>query len=159
MNEVVARRTPDVAIRLWNRVAAARARGLTAQAAEQEGICSESYARRALRRWAAGGFLDRRDPDSETGSFRYFFNDASPEVPPILATDGRIAERHPAAAMSAGEFGRIRAKLADLSLSDIAERLGYEGHPNNRSRSMRRFLSGERPIDDTTAAKIRALEP
>ena len=142
---------------LWNSIRAAGREGLSASHAEQIGIAAAPYARRIMRAWLKGGHLVYLRPAdtgrSTSGSYR-MVGAALPDAPSVAA-DQTLIDRQPAA-MTPAEFAAIRRQLG-LSLTGMGTALGWGGFGSTRSRAMKRFEQGERPIGPDLAARIRVL--
>lgn len=151
---------PARAAALWQALRDAGRAGLTASGAAEAGIASAPYARRIMRAWAAADYVVHYDPltSHRDDSGHFVMRPSAPAVPPVVSADGHVQERPDAstpAAMAPGELAR-RRRQAGLSLHGLGAAIGWTGHPNSVSRSMRRFESGERRIDEVLAEKIRA---
>lgn len=117
---------------------------------------SEPYARRALRTWAAAGFLDRHEPQTtgRSDAASYAINTSSPREAPVISLRGEVERRD--GYMTGAELAAIR-RLTGLSLVGFAEALGRRGSRTTASREMRRYETGARPIGLAMAEAARAL--
>ncbi len=152
-------RGPPVAVnaeRLWRALKTARENGLTATEAAGRNIASSAYARRTMQTWVRAGLATYTPAVTmaRDDSGRFYITADAPTHPPVLRASGVVEPR--AAAMTVEQFAAIRRTLG-LSLGGLASALGWNGSQPSRSRAMKRFESGERPIDARLAAKVKAL--
>jgi DNA-binding transcriptional regulator YiaG len=127
-------------------------RPLTARELAEMNDVSAVRARRALRLWAQAGYLTRIKDEHDSAS-RYAVTEGAPIHAPMIATDGQVEPRE--GAMRPEEMAALR-RLSGLSLRDFAAKLGMKGTPESRSRAMRRYETGKRPIGAALAEAARA---
>jgi hypothetical protein len=140
---------------IWQMLRVA-ARPMTARELALLNKVGEPFTRRALRLWAAAGFLDRIAPETAArgDAARYAINASSPREPPVISLQGEVERRE--GYMTATELAAIR-RLTGLSLVGFAEALGRRGSKTTASREMRRYETGDRPIGMEMAEAARAL--
>lgn len=134
-----------------------KAPGVSAVEIAEVGVASEPYTRRVLRQLAEAGMIKRSEKGpARDDAYRYYRTARSPDKAPSLTREGEVISREPA--MTAAELAIIRRRTGH-SLASMGRALGWTGVQPSISRSMRRFESGDKVIDESLAARVRTLAP